>query len=169
VGSAAHENKPWLDTYAGYVSEELSLPEESISYFSKELVRDVSDVDGLRRFEETVSYAELEDSADCFATLSASRSGEKGGRVAVYAQDNPQFLITRAPMCLRSRRKVQGGIASPMIFRSPTSGLSPAPCASPASQRGLSCDRTNEGTLGEPGDREGEGRVERSRRIWRRW
>lgn len=131
MGSSAHENKPWLDNYAGYAPEELSLPEESVTYFVGESVRRVPDVDGLRRFDEPFSYAELDDFADRFATQPASWGAEKDGRVAVYAQYNPQFLIAWGPRVLHRAVQVQGGIASLTIPRSPTSGLSPAPWAPP--------------------------------------
>jgi hypothetical protein len=124
-----------LDNYAGYAPQELSLPEESVTYFVGESVRRVPDVDGLRRFDETFSYAELDDFADRFATLPASRGAEKDVRVAVYAQYNaqynPQFLIAWGPRVLHRAVQVQGGIASLTIPRSPTSGLSPAPWAPP--------------------------------------
>src|SRR5919202_3143443 len=48
-----------------------------------------------RYLDETISYSELNDLADRFATLLASRSVEKGDRVAAYTQNNPQFLIAQ--------------------------------------------------------------------------
>ncbi len=72
MGSSAHENKPWLDEYAGYVPEELSLPEASMTYFFEESVGRVPEVDAPRRFDGTISYSELNDFADRFATLPAS-------------------------------------------------------------------------------------------------
>lgn len=131
MGSSAHENKPRLGTYADYAPEELSLPEESVTYFFGESVRRVPDVDGLRRFDETFSYAELDGFADRFAMLPASWGAEKDGRVAVYAQYNPKFLIAWGPRVLHRAVQVQGVIVSPTIPRSPTFGLSPAPCAPP--------------------------------------
>lgn len=64
MGISAHENKPWLDKYAGYAPEELSLPEESMTCFSEEPVRRVPDVDAPRCFDEMVSFSELNDFAD---------------------------------------------------------------------------------------------------------
>lgn len=73
MGSSAHENKLWLDKYAGYLPEELSLPEASMTYFFEESVRRVPDVDAPRRFDETISYSELDDFADG-PTRSTARS-----------------------------------------------------------------------------------------------
>jgi hypothetical protein len=64
VGSAAHEKGPWLDKYGGYAPKELSLPETSMTYFFEESAGRVPDVDAPRRFDETISYSELNDFAD---------------------------------------------------------------------------------------------------------
>jgi long-chain acyl-CoA synthetase len=95
VGASAYENKPWLDMYADYVPKELPLPEKSMIDFFEESAKRVPDVDAVRYFDETISYSELNDLADRFATLLASRSVEKGDRVAIYVQNNPQFLVAQ--------------------------------------------------------------------------
>ncbi len=64
MGSSAHENKSWLDKYAGYAPKELSLLEASTTYFVEDSVRRVPDVDAPRRFDGTISYSELSDFAD---------------------------------------------------------------------------------------------------------
>jgi hypothetical protein len=110
VGSPAHENKPWSDKYAGYVPEELSLPEGSKAYFFEESVRRVPGVDAPHRFAETISYSEFNDFADRFATLPASRGVEKGGRIVDYAQDNTQCLITRDLRVLERAVQARGGV-----------------------------------------------------------
>ncbi len=63
-----------------------------MTYFFEESVRRMPDVDAPHRFDGTISYSELSDFADRFATLPAPRGVEKGGRVAVYAQDSPSSL-----------------------------------------------------------------------------
>jgi hypothetical protein len=170
VGSSAHENKPWLDKYAGYAPEELSLPEGSMAYFLKESVRRVPDVDASRRFDETISYSELNDFADRFATLPTPRGVEKGGKVTCYAQDNPQFLIARGLRILDRAVHYHGGGGVSKDF--PLANLwavsrSPAPRRRPDEVHRAAV-ANEEGVRGEPGDREGEGRVERSRRLRRR-
>ena len=64
VGSSAYENKPWLDKYAGYAPEELSLPETRMTCFFEKSVRRVPDVDAPRRFDGTISSSGLNDFAD---------------------------------------------------------------------------------------------------------
>ncbi len=92
---SVYENKPWLDRYPDYVPKELPLPEKSMIDFFEESAERVPDRDAIRYFDETISYSELNDLADRFATLLASRGVEKGDRVAAYTQNNPQFLIAQ--------------------------------------------------------------------------
>jgi len=92
---SVYENKPWLERYADYVPKELPLPEKSMIDFFEESAKRMPDVDAIRYFDETISYSELNDLADRFATLLASRDVKKGDRVAVYTQNNPQFLIAQ--------------------------------------------------------------------------
>ena len=95
VGNSAYENKPWLDKYADYVPKELPLPQKSMIDFFEDSAQRVPDVDAIRYFDQTISYSELDDLANRFATLLASRGVQKGDRVAVYTQSNPQFLIAQ--------------------------------------------------------------------------
>jgi long-chain acyl-CoA synthetase len=93
--SSIYESKPWLARYADYVPEELPLPEKSMIDLFEESVRRVPDRDAIRYFDEAISYAELNDLADRFCTLLAEHGIEKGDRVAVYTQNNPQFLVAQ--------------------------------------------------------------------------
>ncbi len=93
--SSVYESKPWLERYADYVPKELPLPEKSMADLFEESAERVPDVDAIRYFDETISYRELNDLADRFCTLLASRGVEKGDRVAVYTQNNPQFLVVQ--------------------------------------------------------------------------
>src|SRR5919107_3491199 len=93
--SSVYESKPWLDRYADYVPKELPLPEKSMADFFEESVERNPDRDAVRYFDESISYGELNDLADRFATLLSTRGAEKGDRVAVYTQNNPQFLVAQ--------------------------------------------------------------------------
>ncbi|MCC5691584.1 AMP-binding protein, partial [Klebsiella pneumoniae] len=93
--SSVYESKPWLERYPDYVPKELPLPEKSMADLFEESAERVPEGDAARYFDETISYSELNDLADRFATLLAERGVEKGDRVAVYTQNNPQFLIAQ--------------------------------------------------------------------------
>ncbi|HZC18604.1 MAG TPA: AMP-binding protein, partial [Rubrobacteraceae bacterium] len=105
---SVYESKPWLDMYADYVPKELPLPERSMADFFEGSAERVPDQDAIRYFDTTISYSELNDLADRFCTLLASRGIEKGDRVAVYTQNNPQFLIAQYGAWKR------GGIVVPL-------------------------------------------------------
>lgn len=91
--SSVYEEKPWLERYAEYVPKELPMPQKSMVDLFEESAKRAPNVDAIRYFDETISYSELDDLANRFATVLAERGIEKGDRVAVYLQNNPQFLV----------------------------------------------------------------------------
>ncbi len=93
--SSVYENKPWLSRYAEYVPHELPLPGRSMSDLFEESAGRAPDRDAIRYFDATVSYGELNELANRFAMLLAARGVEKGDRVAVHTQNDPQFLVAQ--------------------------------------------------------------------------
>jgi len=93
--SSVYENKPWLERYADYVPKELPLPTRSMADLFEESAKRATDRDAVRYFDQGISYGELNDLADRFATLLSDRGVEKGDRVAIYTQNNPQFLVAQ--------------------------------------------------------------------------
>ena len=93
--SSVYGSNPWLKRYADYVPKELPLPERSMADLFEESAERAPDSDAIRYFDETLSYGELNDLADRFATLLSTRGVEKGDRVAVYTQNNPQFPLAQ--------------------------------------------------------------------------
>ena len=92
---SVYESKPWLARYADHVPVELPLPEKSMADLFEESVERVPDHDAIRYFDESISYGELNDLADRFATLLYHWGAEKGDRIAIYTQNNPQFLVAQ--------------------------------------------------------------------------
>ncbi len=93
--SSIYESKPWLERYADYVPKELPLPTKSMVDLFEESAERAPDRDAVRYFDESISYGELNGLADSFATLLASQGVEKGDRIAIYTQNNPQFLLAQ--------------------------------------------------------------------------
>jgi long-chain acyl-CoA synthetase len=93
--SSVYESNPWLKRYADYVPKELPLPERSMADLFEASAERAPDRDAIRYFDETLSYGELNALADRFATLLSTRGVEKGDRVAVYTQNNPQFPLAQ--------------------------------------------------------------------------
>ncbi|MDQ4042898.1 MAG: long-chain fatty acid--CoA ligase [Actinomycetota bacterium] len=92
---SVYESKPWLARYADHVPVELPLPEKSMADLFEESAESNPDRAAIRYFDEEISYRDLDDLANRFATLLASRGMEKGDRVAIYTQNNPQFLVAQ--------------------------------------------------------------------------
>ena len=90
-----YDRKPWLKTYPDHVPEELPPPKRSMIDLFEESARRVPDRDAVRYFDATVSYAELDDLAERFAASLTARGIGKGDRVAIYTQNNPQFLLSQ--------------------------------------------------------------------------
>jgi long-chain acyl-CoA synthetase len=93
--SSVYESNPWLKRYADYVPKELPLPERSMADLFEASAERAPERDAIRYFDETLSYGELNALADRFATLLSTRGVEKGDRVAVYTQNNPQFPLAQ--------------------------------------------------------------------------
>jgi long-chain acyl-CoA synthetase len=92
---SAYDSKPWLKLYADRVPEELPLPQESMVDLFEASARRVPEQDAIRYFDATISFGKLDDLAGRFAALLDVYGVEKGDRVAVYTQNNPQFLIAQ--------------------------------------------------------------------------
>lgn len=90
---SVYEDKPWLDLYADYVPKVLPAPEKSMVDLFEDSAKRAPDTDAIRYFDETISYAELDDLAGRFAKVLSEKGVEKGDRVAVYTQNNPQFIV----------------------------------------------------------------------------
>lgn len=95
MDSSPYSRKPWLERYASYVPAEFKLPERSMIDLFEESVRRRPNADAVRYFDAAISYSELNRMAEGFAALLSSNGIERGDRVAVYTQNNPQFLITQ--------------------------------------------------------------------------
>jgi len=95
VSSSPYESKPWLERYAGYVPRELPLPEKSMADLFEGSAERHPDRDAVRYFETTVSFGELDRMAGRFAARLAEWGVEKGDRVALYIQNDPQFLVAQ--------------------------------------------------------------------------
>ncbi|QIN79875.1 AMP-binding protein [Rubrobacter marinus] len=92
---SAYDRKPWLKAYPEGVPEELPPPGGSMVDLFEASARRAPERDAVRYFDATLSYGELDDLANRFAALLAARGVGEGDRVAVYMQNNPQFLVAQ--------------------------------------------------------------------------
>lgn len=93
--ASVYAHKPWLKHYPASVPSELPLPQKSMIDLFEESVRRAGEAPAVHYFYETISYRRLNDWADRFATLLARWGVGPGDRVALYLQNNPQFLIAQ--------------------------------------------------------------------------
>lgn len=95
MDSSPYRRKPWLDRYASYVPNELPLPTASMIDLFEESASEKPEKDAVRYFDGSISYSRLDRMADGFAATLAHSGIGKGDRVAVYMQNNPQFLVAQ--------------------------------------------------------------------------
>ncbi|MDN5698270.1 MAG: AMP-binding protein, partial [Rubrobacter sp.] len=95
MDSSPYSRKPWLQRYASYVPAELPLPEKSMIDLFEYSVSRRPDADAVRYFGTAISYADLDRMAEGFASLLSRNGVGQGDRVAVYMQNNPQFLVAQ--------------------------------------------------------------------------
>lgn len=86
-------NKPWVAQYSEFVPEELFLPTRSLVDILEEHAEKMPSAPAIYYFEEKITFEQLNEYASRFATLLERWGIGKGDRVALYLQNNPQFLI----------------------------------------------------------------------------
>jgi long-chain acyl-CoA synthetase len=88
-----YAQKPWLAHYR--VPHTLPLPSHTILDALESNARSRPQTIAIQYFDSTISYAELDHLASCFASLLAARGVSRGDRVALSLQNNPQFAIAQ--------------------------------------------------------------------------
>src|SRR5690606_12460953 len=78
-----------------YVPHELPLPKKSMIDCFEDSVRRHPDRAAVFYFDRSISFQELDEMAESFAALLAEWGVGKGDRVALYLQNDPQFLIAQ--------------------------------------------------------------------------
>ncbi|HEY0254171.1 MAG TPA: AMP-binding protein [Kofleriaceae bacterium] len=79
--------------YPDWVPNVLPLPEGSLADILEATAAAAPDAPAIHYFDATITYAQLDDYANRFATLLAAWGIERGDRVALYLQNVPQTLI----------------------------------------------------------------------------
>ncbi|MCC6366663.1 MAG: AMP-binding protein [Bryobacterales bacterium] len=88
-----YAQKPWLAHYR--VPHTLPIPSTTILEALESHARSRPQTIAIQYFDRSISYAELDHLAACFASLLAARGVLKGDRVALSLQNNPQFAIAQ--------------------------------------------------------------------------
>src|SRR6266702_5756804 len=89
--NSPYSSKPWLTQYRS--PAELTVPEWSMIDAFERSARQSPDAPAIYHFDDTISFAALDDLAARFAALLAQWGIGKGDRVAVSLQNDPPFAI----------------------------------------------------------------------------
>src|SRR5436190_22738874 len=89
--NSIYSSKPWLTQYK--TPAKLPVPDWSMIDAFERSVREAPDKPAIYHFDDTISFARLDDLAGRFAALLAASGVGKGDRVAVSLQNDPEFAI----------------------------------------------------------------------------
>lgn len=86
-------NRPWLDSYPEGVPADVDPPVKSLPKLFDESFQKYSDKTAIIFQGRKISYKELKNQTDKFATALSNLGVEKGDKVALYLPNSPQFPI----------------------------------------------------------------------------
>lgn len=90
-----YDEKPWLGLYPEGLPSGLTIEfDNTVDMFATAVARD-PDGDAIRYFDGRISARELDELSDAFAAGLADTGFTAGERVAIYAQNVPQFVIAQ--------------------------------------------------------------------------
>ncbi len=90
---SAYLSKPWLKFYPEEIPSEMNLPDISIVQAFDEATEKWKSKSALIFYGTRISYGELRDQVDRFATALYHIGVKKGDRVAIHLLNSPQFVI----------------------------------------------------------------------------
>ncbi|HEY3470588.1 MAG TPA: long-chain fatty acid--CoA ligase [Amycolatopsis sp.] len=92
---SGYDDKPWLARYdAGQPAEIAPEHDNALRMFQATVDR-TPDADAIRYFDGRITFRELDALTDAFAAGLAARRFARGGRVAIFTQNVPQFVIAQ--------------------------------------------------------------------------
>lgn len=89
------EQKAWFHLYSAATPHKLAEPQASMIDIFEGTVERMPDAPALYYFDQTITFAELDHYANCLASLFMDWGIGPGDRVALYLQNDPQFLIAQ--------------------------------------------------------------------------
>ncbi|AAB89737.1 MULTISPECIES: long-chain fatty acid--CoA ligase [Archaeoglobus] len=85
--------KPWFRHWPPLLTKTLDYPRVPLFEFVETSARRFGDKAAIIYYGREITYNELLDAVERFATFLSNAGVEKGDRVAIYAQNSPQFVI----------------------------------------------------------------------------
>ncbi|TET37867.1 MAG: AMP-dependent synthetase [Dehalococcoidia bacterium] len=90
---AKYNERPWLKFYPEGVPANIEIPERSLPEVFDEVTSKYSDKTAIIFYGNRISFKELRQDVDRFATALYELGIEKGDKVALYLLNSPQFII----------------------------------------------------------------------------
>jgi long-chain acyl-CoA synthetase len=87
------ENKPWFSSWPKDVPKNLEYPKVPLHAILKKTAKEHPEKAAIAYFEREITYAELDLLSDQFAVALTVLGVKKGGKVAVFLPNIPQFII----------------------------------------------------------------------------
>jgi len=88
-----YESRPWLKFYAKGVPADVVIPEKSVVQTIDETTEKYKDKTAVIFYGQKISYRELRDQIDRFATALCELGVKKGDKIALLLLNSPQFII----------------------------------------------------------------------------
>ena len=85
--------KPWLKFYPEGVPESVEIPERSLSEVFDEITTKYSKKTAIVFYGNTISFKNLREDVDRFATALHELGIQKGDKLALYLLNSPQYVI----------------------------------------------------------------------------
>ena len=93
ANKAKYESRPWLKFYLKEVPADVKIPEKSVVQTFDESTDKWKDRTAVIFYGRKISYSELRDHVDRFATAMQALGVKKGDRVALLLLNSPQFIV----------------------------------------------------------------------------
>jgi len=90
---AVYEARPWLKFYSKGAPADIVIPEKSVVQVIDETTEKFKDKTAVIFYGQKISYRELRDHIDRFATALCDLGVKKGDKVALLLLNSPQFII----------------------------------------------------------------------------
>lgn len=91
---SAYFESPWLTSYLAGVSAEVTIPEKSVNDAFDEATEKWRNKTALFFYGRKISYQELREKVDRFATALSNLGIKKGDRVALLLLNSPEYIIS---------------------------------------------------------------------------
>ncbi len=86
-------DRPWFKNWPPLLTKTLDYPRVPLFEFVETSARRLGEKAAIIYYGREITYSELLDAVERFATYLSKSGVEKGDRVAIYAQNSPQFVI----------------------------------------------------------------------------